>query len=41
MAVVGCMLVYAGIIVLGYDDSELEARYFPYWCTVNSSFIRF
>ena len=46
VAVVGCMLVYSGIIILGFDESLLEEAYFRGICTVIiqcffSSLIRF
>ncbi|XP_052282516.1 gamma-aminobutyric acid type B receptor subunit 2-like isoform X2 [Dreissena polymorpha] len=36
MAVVGCMLVYTGIVSLGYDDSEVEPTYFSILCTARA-----
>ncbi|WAQ99650.1 GABR2-like protein, partial [Mya arenaria] len=36
MAVVGCMLVYAGIVVLGYDDSDMAPIPFSVLCTTRA-----
>ncbi|KAL4230676.1 hypothetical protein ACF0H5_011052 [Mactra antiquata] len=36
VAVIGCMFVYAGIIVLGYDATNLYESQYPYLCTTRA-----
>ena len=35
VAVIGCILVYVAVILLGFDDATLHIAYFPAMCTVS------
>ena len=41
VAVIGCILVYAAVIVLGFDDRNLRPGMFPVACTVSDSVRQF
>lgn len=38
VAVAGCILVYTAVILLGLDDSRLQAELYPLVCTVSEKF---
>ncbi len=37
VAVIGCILVYVAVILLGFDDATLSVTYFPAMCTVSTN----